>query len=76
MNPDKEAIYLQNMQRSMVEVYNNIEQLLTTIPEDIDESDLTPDQCDVVLAVEAIESEWIIDPEIRKEMSCINWTED
>ena len=76
MATDKESIYLQNMQRSMVEVYNNIEQLLETIPDDIDESDLTPEQCDAVLAVEAIESEWILDPEIRREMSCINWTED
>ena len=76
MATDKESIYLQNMQRSMVEVYNNIEQLLATIPDDIDESDLTPEQCDAVLAVEAIESEWILDPEIRREMSCINWTED
>ena len=64
------------MQRSMVEVYNNIEQLLATIPDDIDEADLTPEQGDAVRAVEAIESEWIIDPEMRREMSCINWTED
>ena len=76
MSTNKEHIYLQNMQRSMVEVYNNIEQLLATIPDDIDEADLTPEQGDAVRAVEAIESEWIIDPEMRREMSCINWTED
>ena len=70
MSTDKESIYLQNIQRSMIEVYNQIEQLLATIPDDIDESDLTPEQCDAVLAVEAIESEWILDPEIRREMSC------
>ena len=76
MATDKETIYLQNMQRSMVEVYDQIEKLLSTIPDDIDEADLTPEQCDAVLAVEAIESEWILDPEMRKEMSCINWTDD
>ena len=75
MATDKETIYLQNMQRSMVEVYNNIEQLLATIPDDIDEADLTPEQCDAVLAVEAIEAEWILDPEMRREMSCIDWTD-
>ena len=75
MATDKEHIYLQNMQRSMVEVYNNIEQLLATIPDDIDEADLTPEQCDAVLAVEAIESEWILDEDMRREMSCINWTD-
>ena len=76
MATDKESIYLQNIQRSMIEVYNQIEQLLATIPDDIDEEDLTPEQSDAVRAVEAIESEWIIDPEIRREMSCINWTDE
>jgi hypothetical protein len=76
MSTNKEHIYLANMQRSMVEVYNNIEKLLESIPDDIDEADLTPEQCDAVLAVEAIESEWILDPEIRREMSCINWHDD
>jgi len=73
MSTNKEHIYLQNMQRSMVEVYNNIEQLLASIPDNIDEKDMTPEQCDAVLAVEAIESEWILDPDMRKEMSCIDW---
>ena len=76
MDTNKEHIYLQNIQRSMVEVYAQIEHLLESIPDDIDESDLTPEQCDAVLAVEALEQEWILDPEIRQEMSCINWTDD
>ena len=76
MSTNKEHIYLANMQRSMVEVYTQIERLLETIPDDIDEADLTPEQQDAVRAVEAIESEWILDPEIRAEMSCINWTDD
>jgi hypothetical protein len=76
MSTDKEHIYLANMQRSMVEVYNNIEQLLASIPDDIDEKDMTPEQCDAVLAVEAIESEWILDPDMRRSMSCIDWHDD
>ena len=76
MDTNKEHIYLQNMQRSMVEVYNQIEQLLASIPDDIDEADLTPEQQDAVRAVEAIEQEWILCPDMRKEMSCINWTYD
>ena len=76
MSTDKESIYLQNMQRSMVEVYDQIEKLLSSIPDDIDESDLTPDQLDAVAAVESIEAEWILDADLRKEMSCINWTDE
>ena len=43
MDTNKEHIYLQNMQRSMVEVYAQIEHLLESIPDDIDEKDLTPE---------------------------------
>lgn len=73
---NKESIYLTNMQRSLVEVYNQIEQLLITIPDDCDESVLTTDQWDCIKNVEALESEWILDPEMRREMSCINWLDD
>jgi len=73
---DKQSIYLTNMQRSLVEVYNQIEQLLTTIPDDCDESVLTTDQWDSIKNVQALESEWILDDEMRREMSCIDWVDD
>ena len=76
MATDKSAIYLQNMQRSLVEVYSHIEQLMEPLPEDMDEADLTLDQWDLVHAVNAIESEWILDKDVRREMSCIQWTDD
>ena len=76
MATDKTAIYLQNMQRSLVEVFSHIEQLMEPLPDDMDEADLTLDQWDLVHAVNAIESEWILDKDVRREMSCIQWTDD
>ena len=76
MTTDKTPIYLQNMQRSLVEVYAQIERLMTSLPDDMDEADLTPDQWDIVQAVNAIESEWILDKDVRTSMSCIQWTDD
>ena len=73
MSSNKEKQYLQNMQRSLVEVYAQIETLLNDIPDDIDEGDLTPAQLESVAAVQAIEEEWLLDPEVRKQMSVIDW---
>ena len=73
---DKQSIYLTNMQRSLVEVYNQIEQLLITIPDDCDESVLTTEQWDNIKNVQALESEWILDDEMRREMTCIDWVDD
>ena len=70
----KEIIYQQNLQRSLTEVYTQIEKLLSTIPDDIDEKDLTEDQMYAINCVQALEEEWVIDPEMRGELSCINWT--
>ena len=70
----KEIIYQQNLQRSLTEVYAQIERLLSTIPDDIDEADLTEDQLFNISCVQALESEWILDDQMRGELSCINWT--
>lgn len=74
MSSSKEKQYLQNIQRSLVEVYSRIEILLYNIPNDIDEEDLTPSQLEAVAAVQAIEEEWVLDEKMRKEMSCIDWS--
>ena len=69
----KEIIYQQNLQRSLTEVYAQIVKLLSTIPDDIDEEDLTEDQMFNIKCVQSLEEEWVIDPEMRGELSCINW---
>ena len=75
MTQDRTPIYLQNMQRSLVEVYTRLDKLMDALPDDMNEEDLTPDQWDIVHAVQAVEQEWILDSDIRKDMSCIQWTD-
>ena len=74
-DPNKEAIYLDNIRRSLTEVYARIEVLSAGLEEDVDEEDLTPEQVAAVQAIEAVEQEWLIDPDIRKEMSVIQWND-
>ena len=71
---DKEIIYRTNVQRSLVEMYTHMEAMLEHIPEGIDECDLTPEHEDIIDRIEAIEQEWIVDPEQREQLSLINWT--
>ena len=71
---DKEIIYRTNVQRSLVEMYQHMESMLDHIPEGIDECDLTPEHEDIINRIEAIEQEWIVDPDQREALSLINWT--
>lgn len=75
MNTDKTPIYLQNMQRSLVEVYTRLDRLMDALPDDMDETELTQDQWDIVKAVQSVEEEWILDEDVRASMSCIQWTD-
>ena len=71
---DKELIYRTNVQRSLVEMYQHMENMLEAIPEGIEECNLTPEHEDIIDRIEAIEQEWIVDPEQREQLSLINWT--
>ena len=70
---DKELIYQTNVRRSLVEMYQHMETMLEGIPKGIEEKDLTPEHEDIINRIEAIEQEWIVDPEQREALSLINW---
>ena len=38
--------------------------------------DLTEAQLEILLDIESVEEEWVLDPEIRKEISLISWEEE
>ena len=44
------------------------------IPDEI--TDLTEAQLEILLDIESVEEEWVIDPDLRKEISIISWEED
>ena len=75
MNKDKQAKYQANITRALGELYQHMENMLEILPEEdmIDGDNLTDEQLEVIERVEAIEEEWIVDPDIRAEVSLIQW---
>jgi len=73
---DKELIYQANIKRSLDELYERMSNvLLSWMPEDafIDSDNLNDYQQECVAAVDAIEQEWILNPEERRQFSLISW---
>ena len=75
-SPSKEALYKQNIQRSLREMYTWMEKVGACIPEHVDEHDLTHEMKEAVNIIEAIEEEWIVDPVQRAELSMLKWDEE
>ena len=77
MYEDKSKIYQANMTRSLGELCQHMEKQLDflTPDETIDGDTLTNEQLEIIERVEAIEQEWIIDPDRRKELTLIQWTD-
>ena len=76
---NKQAVYEDNIRRSVIEMYHHMENnLLAWMGDDtdFDEDNMTDEQIDSVLAVQAIEEEWILDPDDRRAISLISFIED
>ena len=73
---DKEKIYRAHITRALAEVYQHMEDMLSIIPDEMDGSDLTDEQLEVIERVEAIEEEWILCEETRREISLIDWVDE
>jgi len=74
----KERTYHNIIQNQLATLYDHMtNNLLSWLPEDgyIDEDTFTPQQHDQVAAVLAIEEEWVLDPEMRAQVTLINWEE-
>ena len=71
--PQPQAVSEDNVRRSLREVWTRLEQLLITIPDNIDEIALTTDQVELIENIESIEAEWILNPQTRAELSVIQW---
>ena len=74
----KEQTYHNIIQNQLAGLYDHMtNNLLSWLPDDgfVDEDTFTAQQHDQVAAVLAIESEWVLDPEVRAEVSLISWQE-
>lgn len=75
---NKAAIYQDNIRRSLREMWTNIEEQMLTLPEGdyLEWEELSEDDQQTVDNIHAIEAEWILDPELRQELSVLQEEED
>jgi len=74
MNSKKEQAYQANVKRSLGEMYDQMIKHLEWMSEEyVDTEVITPEQVSSIWAVQAIEEEWILDEEIRQEMSMVQF---
>ena len=74
----KELTYHNIIQNQLAGLYDHMtNNLLSWLPVDgyIDEDEFTDKQRDQIAAVLAIEEEWVLDPEMRAQVTLINWEE-
>ena len=79
MTIPKSEKYQAQIERSLAELYYRMdEQLLDWLPkhELLDSDNFTSQQRESIRAVQSIEQEWILDPELRAELSLIHWEEE
>jgi len=75
----KQRIYEANIKRSVAEMYHHMENNLLgwlNDGDEVDEDNLTDEQIDSVFAVQAIEEEWVLDPDLRQEMTLLTFIEE
>lgn len=75
---NKAAIYQDNIRRSLREMWTHIEQQMLTLPkeEHLIWDELSTKDKATVDNIHAIEAEWIVDPDIRRELSVLQENED
>ena len=73
---DKKDIYRAHVTRSVAEMYQRMYDLLDFISEDeeFDMEEATDEQLEIIENCMAIEEEWVLDPEERKQCSLLNWS--
>ena len=74
----KELTYHNIIQNQLAGLYDHMtNNLLAWLPENdyIDEKDFTDKQRESIASVLAIEEEWMLDPEMRAQVTLISWEE-
>lgn len=68
--------YRSIISKTLEEVGKRLEVLATGIPDDIDSAKMNEQQVKALLCIDAIESEWVLDPLKRERYSVIQWGDD
>ena len=75
---ESQLIYQFHIERSISELYHHMDRMLTEaqIGDVMDSDELTDQQISVVDSCMAIEEEWILDDDDRREASLIQWEQE
>ena len=75
---NKGLIFKDNIRRSLREMWTNIEQQMQTLPEGehLDWDSLSDKDKTTIDNIHSIEAEWVLDPEIRAELSVLQEEEE
>ena len=70
---DKQQERYELARQHLQHVWHRLDKMLDFLPVDdvIDDHDITDDQWDIIANVKAIEEEWLIDPELREQLSMV-----
>ncbi len=68
--------YRSIINKTLEEVGQRLALLATGIPDDINSEKLNEQQVKAILSIDAIESEWVLDPLKREKYSVIQWSDD
>ena len=71
---DKIDRYQDVVTKATTDVWTHMLSRIDDIPETVE--DLTDEQMDILMDIESVESEWILDEEMRQAVSIIQWEED
>ena len=71
---DKIARYQEVVTKATTDIWNHMISRTDGIPSEV--SDLTERQLDILMDIESVEAEWILEEDIRKEVSLIQWADD
>ena len=71
---DKVARYQDVVTKATTDVWTHMLSRVEDIPDEF--SDLTEGQLEILMDIEAVEAEWILDEDMRRTVSIIQWSDD
>ena len=71
---DKVARYQDVVTNATTDIWTHMLSRVEDIPDEF--SDLTEGQLEVLMDIEAVEAEWILDEDMRKTVSIVQWSEE
>ena len=75
---DKQQERYELARQHLQHVWQRLDKMLDFLPVDdvISDEDITDEQWETIANVKAIEEEWLVDPELREQLSMVSFIDD